>query len=174
MRADACSRCAPRSCARATASKRGAKRRWASRTRCTAISSSSRRAPPGRCMPPISSRAQSSFFERNHPTRTQMTTLLILAVDHSPSMREMLATVLRDSGYQVVEAEDGVKALEVARSHPVDVVLTDQNMPNMDGLSLVKSLRTLPAYRDTPIMMLTTESSDEMKQKGRQAGATGW
>ena len=103
-----------------------------------------------------------------------MTTLLILAVDDSPSMREMLASVLRDSGYQVVEAEDGVKALEVARSHPVDVVLTDQNMPNMDGLSLVKSLRSLPAYRDTPIMMLTTESSDEMKQKGRQAGATGW
>ncbi len=88
-----------------------------------------------------------------------MTTLLILAVDDSPSMREMLACVLRDSGYQVVEAEDGVKALEVARSHAIDVV---------------KSLRSLPAYRDTPIMMLTTESSAEMKQKGREAGATGW
>ena len=103
-----------------------------------------------------------------------MATLIILAVDDSPSMREMLASVLRDSGYQVVEAEDGVKALEVARTRPVDVVLTDQNMPNMDGLSLVKNLRSLPAYRDTPIMMLTTESSAEMKQKGREAGATGW
>jgi two-component system chemotaxis response regulator CheY len=103
-----------------------------------------------------------------------MTTLLILAVDDSPSMREMLATVLRESGFKVVEAEDGVKALEVAKSHSIDVVLTDQNMPNMDGLSLVKNLRGLPAYRDTPIMMLTTESSAEMKQKGRDAGATGW
>jgi two-component system chemotaxis response regulator CheY len=103
-----------------------------------------------------------------------MATLLILAVDDSPSMREMLATVLRESGFKVVEAEDGVKALEVAKSQPVDVVLTDQNMPNMDGLSLVKNLRTLPTYRDTPIMMLTTESSAEMKQKGREAGATGW
>jgi two-component system chemotaxis response regulator CheY len=103
-----------------------------------------------------------------------MSTLIILAVDDSPSMREMVAAVLRDSGYQVVEAEDGVKALEVARSQSVDVVLTDQNMPNMDGLSLVKNLRNLPAYKDTPIMMLTTESSAEMKQKGRDAGATGW
>jgi two-component system chemotaxis response regulator CheY len=101
-------------------------------------------------------------------------TTRILAVDDSPSMREMVAAVLRDSGYQVVEAEDGVKALEVARSQSVDVVLTDQNMPNMDGLSLVRNLRNLPAYKDTPIMMLTTESSAEMKQKGRDAGATGW
>jgi two-component system chemotaxis response regulator CheY len=67
-----------------------------------------------------------------------------------------------------------VKALELAKTQPVDVVLTDQNMPNMDGLSLVKNLRTLPSYRETPIMMLTTESSQEMKQKGREAGATGW
>jgi len=103
-----------------------------------------------------------------------MSTLIILAVDDSPSMREMLAAVLRDSGYQVVEAEDGVKALEAAKTHAIDVVLTDQNMPNMDGLSLVKNLRGLPAYKDTPIMMLTTESSAEMKQKGRDAGATGW
>ena len=103
-----------------------------------------------------------------------MTTLIILAVDDSPSMREMLACVLRTSGYQVVEAEDGAKALELAKSRPVDIVLTDQNMPNMDGLSLVKSLRSLPEYRTTPILMLTTESSAEMKQKGREAGATGW
>ena len=103
-----------------------------------------------------------------------MSTLIILAVDDSPSMREMLAAVLRDSGYHVVEAEDGVKALELAKTRSIDVVLTDQNMPNMDGLSLVKNLRGLPAYKDTPIMMLTTESSAEMKQKGRDAGATGW
>ena len=103
-----------------------------------------------------------------------MPALIILAVDDSPSMREMLAAVLRTSGYHVVEAEDGEKALALAKSQPVDVVLTDQNMPTMDGLSLVRSLRSLDEYRDTPIMMLTTESSSEMKQKGREAGATGW
>ena len=103
-----------------------------------------------------------------------MATLLILAVDDSPSMREMLATVLRESGFKVVEAEDGVKALEVAKSQPVDVVLTDQNMPNMDGLTLVRSLRELRDYKSVPILLLTTESSDSMKAQGRAAGATGW
>ena len=100
--------------------------------------------------------------------------IIILAVDDSPSMREMLAYLLRSSGFEVVEADDGEKALALARTRRIDVVITDQNMPNMDGLALVKSLRDLPTYRDTPIMMLTTESSPEMKQKGREAGATGW
>lgn len=98
----------------------------------------------------------------------------ILAVDDSPSMREMLAAVLRGAGYHVIEAEDGVKALALAEAYAIDVVLTDHNMPNMDGLSLVKNLRGLASYRETPIMMLTTESSQEMKEKGRNAGATGW
>ena len=99
---------------------------------------------------------------------------LILAVDDSPSMRAMIAFLLRDAGFEVLEADDGAAALELAKSRHVDLVLTDQNMPNMDGLSLVASLRALPAYRQVPILMLTTESSPEMKAKGRAAGATGW
>ncbi|HUQ29053.1 MAG TPA: response regulator [Usitatibacter sp.] len=98
----------------------------------------------------------------------------ILAVDDSPSMRRMVAHVLREGGYQVLEAEDGDHALRIARSQRVDAVLTDQNMPRMDGLSLVRCLRSLEEYARTPIMLLTTESSPEMKQKGREAGATGW
>jgi two-component system chemotaxis response regulator CheY len=74
----------------------------------------------------------------------------------------------------VGEADDGAAALALATQRRVDLVLTDQNMPNMDGLSLVASLRALPEYRKVPIMMLTTESSPEMKAKGRAAGATGW
>ena len=99
---------------------------------------------------------------------------LILAVDDSPSMRGMIAYLLRQAGYEVLEADDGEKALALAKARRVDLVLTDQNMPNMDGLSLVASLRALPEYRRVPILMLTTESSAEMKERGRAAGATGW
>ena len=98
----------------------------------------------------------------------------ILAVDDSPSIRKMLGFTLRSAGYEVVEAEDGQDGLEMARLGPVNLVLTDQNMPRMDGLTLVKSLRALPEYKTAPILMLTTESSDQMKAQGRAAGATGW
>lgn len=98
----------------------------------------------------------------------------VLAVDDSPSMRGMLAFLLRSAGYAVVEANDGDQALEVAKARQVDVILTDQNMPNVDGIALVRNLRAMPAYRDTPIIILTTEASAEMKQKGREAGATAW
>ena len=98
----------------------------------------------------------------------------ILAVDDSPSMRRMVAHVLRTGGYEVLEAEDGEEALRIARARRVDAVLTDQNMPRMDGLTLVRRLRSLEEYSRTPLMLLTTESSQEMKQKGREAGATGW
>jgi two-component system chemotaxis response regulator CheY len=74
----------------------------------------------------------------------------------------------------VVEAEDGQQGLEKARAGSVNLVLTDQNMPKMDGLTLVKSLRGMPQYAATPILMLTTESSDAMKAQGKAAGATGW
>ncbi len=100
--------------------------------------------------------------------------LTILAVDDSPSMREMVAFVLRSAGYTVVEADDGESALAIARTQHVDVVLTDQNMPRVDGLSLVRNLRGMPEYREIPIIILTTEASAEMKQKGREAGATAW
>jgi two-component system chemotaxis response regulator CheY len=98
----------------------------------------------------------------------------ILIVDDSRSLRNMVAFSLISGGYQVVEAQDGVEGLKMAQQESFDVVLTDQNMPNMDGLTLIAQLRTLPAYNKTPILMLTTESSDEMKSKGRLAGATGW
>jgi two-component system chemotaxis response regulator CheY len=98
----------------------------------------------------------------------------ILAVDDSASMRQMVAFTLKGAGYNVIEAADGQEALEKARSARVDLVLTDQNMPKMDGITLVKSLRGLPTYSGTPILILTTESSDEMKARGKAAGATGW
>jgi two-component system chemotaxis response regulator CheY len=98
----------------------------------------------------------------------------ILAVDDSGSLRQMLVFTLKAAGYQVVEAVDGRDGLEKARQKQFDLVLTDQNMPHMDGLTLIRSLRALPSYGKVPILMLTTESSDEMKGKGRSAGATGW
>jgi two-component system chemotaxis response regulator CheY len=98
----------------------------------------------------------------------------ILAVDDSGSLRQMVAFSLKAAGYQVIEAVDGQDGLEKARAQVVDLVLTDQNMPRMDGLTLIKSLRGLATYQRVPILMLTTESSDDMKAKGRAAGANGW
>jgi two-component system chemotaxis response regulator CheY len=98
----------------------------------------------------------------------------ILAVDDSGSLRQMLAFSLRSGGYQVVDAVDGNDGLGKAQATRFDLVLTDQNMPNMDGLTLIRSLRALPDYRSVPILMLTTETSPEMKQQGREAGANGW
>ncbi len=98
----------------------------------------------------------------------------ILAVDDSGSLRQMLTFSLRTGGYQVVDAIDGVDGLAKAQATQFDLILTDQNMPNMDGLSFIRSLRALPAYRQVPILMLTTESSPEMKSQGREAGANGW
>jgi len=99
---------------------------------------------------------------------------VILAVDDSPSMRKMVSFTLTGAGYQVVEAVDGQDAYEKAQNQSFDLVLTDQNMPRMDGLGLTRKLRDHPQFKTTPILMLTTESSDLMKQAGRSAGATGW
>jgi two-component system chemotaxis response regulator CheY len=98
----------------------------------------------------------------------------ILAVDDSASMRQMVAFTLKGAGYNVIEAADGQEAYDKAKGESVDLVLTDQNMPRMDGITLVKNLRALASYASTPILILTTESSDEMKAKGKAAGATGW
>ncbi len=98
----------------------------------------------------------------------------ILAVDDSASMRQMVSFTLKGAGYDVVEAADGVQALTIAKSRSVNLVITDVNMPNMDGISLIRELRALPAYKFTPLLMLTTESSTEKKQQGKAAGATGW
>lgn len=99
---------------------------------------------------------------------------VILAVDDSPSMRKMVSFTLTGAGYQVVEAVDGIDAFEKAQAQTFDLVLTDQNMPRLDGLGLTRKLREHPNFKTVPILMLTTESSDLMKQAGRAAGATGW
>ena len=98
----------------------------------------------------------------------------ILAVDDSTSMRQMVAFTLKSAGFDVAEAPDGVEALEMARKEKFQLVLCDVNMPNMDGITLVRALRQLPDYRFTPLLMLTTESGPEKKLEGKQAGATGW
>ncbi len=98
----------------------------------------------------------------------------ILAVDDSGSLRQMVAFSLKAAGYEVVSAVDGQDGLNKAKEKTVDLVLTDQNMPIMDGLTLITNLRSLASYQKVPILMLTTESSDEMKAKGKAAGANGW
>jgi two-component system, chemotaxis family, chemotaxis protein CheY len=98
----------------------------------------------------------------------------ILAVDDSRSMRQMVSFTLKNAGFNVTEAVDGQDAWEKASQVDFDLVLTDQNMPRMDGLSLTKKLRDTPKFKGTPILILTTESSDQMKQAGRDAGASGW
>ena len=98
----------------------------------------------------------------------------ILAVDDTRPMRKMVASVLQGAGYEVAEAGDGVGALELARERVYDLVVTDHNMPRMDGVTLVRELRTLPNYDPVALIVLSTEVSPELKQKGREAGASGW
>lgn len=98
----------------------------------------------------------------------------ILAVDDSASMRKLVTFTLKSAGYDVVDAVDGLDAWQKAHQRHFDLVLTDQNMPNLDGIGLTRKLRDSPDFRNTPILILTTESSDQMKQAGRNAGATGW
>ena len=98
----------------------------------------------------------------------------ILAVDDSASMRQMVAFTLTNAGHQVVSAVDGKDALDKAGAEQFDLVLTDVNMPLMDGITLTRELRSLAPYRFTPILMLTTESGADRKMEGKAAGATGW
>ena len=99
----------------------------------------------------------------------------ILAVDDSASMRQMVSFTLKGAGHDVTEASDGVEALRVAKNQTkFDLVISDINMPNMDGISLIKELRALPEFKFTPILMLTTESGVDKKSEGKAAGATGW
>ncbi len=98
----------------------------------------------------------------------------ILAVDDSASMRQMVAFTLKGAGYNVVEAVDGVDALNKAKAQAFDCVVTDVNMPNKDGIELIRDLRALPNYKFTPMLMLTTEAGTDKKQQGKDAGATGW
>lgn len=98
----------------------------------------------------------------------------ILTVDDSASIRQMVSFTLKSAGYEVGEAGDGQAGLKQAQSSHYDLILTDQNMPVMDGLTLIRALRKEAGYGATPILMLTTESGEQMKTMGRAAGATGW
>lgn len=98
----------------------------------------------------------------------------IMTVDDSATIRQMVALTLRDAGYEVVEAVDGCDALERLAQTPVDMLITDLNMPNLDGVGLIRAVRQQPANRFIPIIMLTTESHDSKKQEGKAAGASGW
>lgn len=98
----------------------------------------------------------------------------VLTVDDSKTMRDMVSFTLKGAGFEVIEAEDGLKALSLLEKTSVDLVITDINMPNMDGVTLVKHLRAKSNYRSTPILILTTEGGEDKRSAGRAAGATGW
>ena len=99
---------------------------------------------------------------------------IVLAVDDSPSIRQMIKVVLGPAGHTVIEAGDGAEGLAKAKSHPVNLVITDLNMPVMNGLEMIKHLRELSSLTGVPILFLSTESDDGVKQQAKAAGATGW
>lgn len=98
----------------------------------------------------------------------------IMSVDDSASIRQMVSFTLQREGYTVIEAVDGSDALTKLKGTAVDMVITDLNMPNVDGIQLIQTMRADPAFKFTPIVMLTTESAADKKDVGKQAGATGW
>ena len=98
----------------------------------------------------------------------------VLAVDDSASIRSLVNYVLEQAGFDVILAEDGQEALDYAQDNTVDLVLTDINMPNLDGIGLIKELRALPHYEYVPLLVLTTEGGTDKKMEGKAAGATGW
>ncbi len=114
----------------------------------------------------------SFYFEQLNIMEKTMAS--ILAVDDSASMRKMVTFTLKSAGYDVEEAVDGVDALEKAQSKQFDCIITDVNMPNKDGITLIKDLRAIANYKFTPMLTLTTESGMEKKMEGKAAGATGW
>jgi two-component system, chemotaxis family, chemotaxis protein CheY len=99
---------------------------------------------------------------------------IIMTADDSASVRQMVSFTLKQGGYEVVEAVDGKDALQKLAGRKVDMLITDLNMPNLDGIGLIKGARAIPACKFIPIIMLTTESQDSRKQEGKTAGATGW
>ena len=97
-----------------------------------------------------------------------------LVVDDSASIRSLVTYILEQAGFDVVVAEDGQEALDYAKQHTVDLLLTDIHMPNLDGIGLIKGLRALPNYKYVPMLVLTTESDYSKKMEGKEVGATGW
>ncbi|WP_233831997.1 response regulator [Paraburkholderia sp. ZP32-5] len=98
----------------------------------------------------------------------------VMIVDDSASLRQVLGIALRDAGYEVIEACDGCDALEKLTGQKIHLMISDMNMPNMDGIHFVKAVKQLPNYRFTPVVMLTTESAEHKKREGRAAGAGAW
>lgn len=98
----------------------------------------------------------------------------IMTVDDAATIRKLVTMTLTDAGYEVLQASDGEEALAMLQQKQIDIVITDINMPKMNGIELVRQLRALPNYRRTPILLLTTESDPAKKQEGKAAGATGW
>lgn len=98
----------------------------------------------------------------------------ILTVDDSRTIRDMLRLALHEAGFDVVEAVDGVHGLEMLEQHGADVIITDINMPRMDGFGFIEAVRGSTPHRATPILVLTTESTPDKKARARNAGATGW
>ncbi len=99
---------------------------------------------------------------------------VILTVDDSASVRQMIRFTLEDAGYSVIEATDGRDAITKLESNPVNLVFTDLNMPFVDGIQLIKHIRSSSVNKFLPIIMITTESQNDKKMQGKQAGATGW
>jgi len=99
---------------------------------------------------------------------------VIMTADDSASVRQMVSFTLKQGGYDVIEAVDGRDALAKLQTTRVDMLITDLNMPNLDGIDLIKGARAIPACKFIPIIMLSTESQDSRKQEGKAAGATGW
>ena len=98
----------------------------------------------------------------------------IMTVDDSRSVRQLVGFTLKDAGYTVIAAEDGVDALNKLNGAAIDMLITDLNMPNLDGIELIRKVRANPSYKFIPIVMLTTESQGSKKQEGKEAGASGW
>jgi two-component system, chemotaxis family, chemotaxis protein CheY len=98
----------------------------------------------------------------------------VLVVDDSNSMRQMVSFTMKEAGFDVIEGSNGQEAIDRVKGKSVNLVITDLNMPVMDGMSMIRTLRTMPEFKFTPILMLTTESQQEKKSEGKAAGATGW
>ncbi len=98
----------------------------------------------------------------------------VLIVDDSPTMRNMLKVAMQQEEFDISTAQDGEKAFQVAENQSFDLIITDINMPNVDGIELIRQLRASEKHKFTPILVVTTEGGDEMKQAGKAAGATGW
>jgi two-component system chemotaxis response regulator CheY len=124
---------------------------------------------------PVAAPAQDAF-QHQDPTQREETVMAkrIMTIDDSRTIRDMLMLTLTDAGYEVLQGVDGQDGIQVLGDQPVDVIITDINMPKMDGYGVIRHLRASPVHKVTPILVLTTESDKDKKMLARDAGATGW